>query len=141
MHRALVAVDGSAAAQRAVRHVITLLDLYPALEVVLLSVQPAVETWRGHRVRKAEAFEAMEKSHDGDPVQRDRQALEAAGALVTPVIEIGPPAATIARVAREQGCGAIVMGTRGLGAISSVLLGSVSSQVLELTDLPVTLVK
>ncbi|HCZ15400.1 MAG TPA: universal stress protein, partial [Candidatus Accumulibacter sp.] len=38
-------------------------------------------------------------------------------------------------------CDGIVMGSRGLGAVSSVLLGSVSSRVLEITDLPVTLVK
>jgi nucleotide-binding universal stress UspA family protein len=57
------------------------------------------------------------------------------------VVEIGSPAETIAKVAREQGCDGIVMGTRGLGAVSSVLLGSVSSRVLHLSDLPVTLVK
>jgi nucleotide-binding universal stress UspA family protein len=59
----------------------------------------------------------------------------------TPLVEIGPAAEIIARVAREQGCDGIVMGSRGLGAVSSVLLGSVSSRVLEITDLPVTLLK
>jgi nucleotide-binding universal stress UspA family protein len=38
-------------------------------------------------------------------------------------------------------CDQIVMGTRGLGALSGALLGSVSHQVLEKTSLPVTLIK
>jgi nucleotide-binding universal stress UspA family protein len=33
------------------------------------------------------------------------------------------------------------MGTRGLGAIRSVLMGSVATRLLSLTELPVTLVK
>jgi nucleotide-binding universal stress UspA family protein len=37
-------------------------------------------------------------------------------------------------------CDQIVMGTRGLGALSGALLGSVSHQVLEKTSLPVTLI-
>ena len=33
------------------------------------------------------------------------------------------------------------MGTRGLGSIRGLLLGSVATQVLHLVDMPVTLVK
>ncbi len=33
------------------------------------------------------------------------------------------------------------MGTRGLGAVAGVLMGSVTTKLLHLTDLPVTLVK
>jgi nucleotide-binding universal stress UspA family protein len=35
----------------------------------------------------------------------------------------------------------IVMGTRGLGGVRGLLLGSVATQLLHLTDVPVTLVK
>ena len=37
--------------------------------------------------------------------------------------------------------GKIVIGTRGLGAIGSALLGSVTTRLMALTELPVTLVK
>jgi nucleotide-binding universal stress UspA family protein len=33
------------------------------------------------------------------------------------------------------------MGTRGLGAVAGALLGSVASQVVHLSDVPVTLIK
>ncbi|QKS29964.1 MAG: universal stress protein [Candidatus Accumulibacter similis] len=141
MRKALVPVDGSAAAHRAVRHVVTLASIHPSLEAVLLNVQPEVDTWSVRSVLKKEEVEAIEESHGGDILQADREILNAAGIAVTPVVEIGPPAETIARVARESGCDAIIMGTRGLGAVSSVVLGSVSSRVLHLSDLPVTLIK
>jgi nucleotide-binding universal stress UspA family protein len=141
MRKALVPVDGSAAAHRAVRHIVSLASIYPSIEAVLLNVQPEVDEWRVRRVLKKEEIEAMEESRGGDTLQQDRDVLKAAGVRFTPVVEIGPAAETIAKIARERGCDGIVMGTRGLGAVSSVLLGSVSSRVLQFSDLPVTLVK
>jgi nucleotide-binding universal stress UspA family protein len=53
----------------------------------------------------------------------------------------GDPAETIARQAEELGCDAIVMGSRGMGRIAGLVLGSVANKVVHLTSLPVTLVK
>jgi nucleotide-binding universal stress UspA family protein len=55
--------------------------------------------------------------------------------------EQGPVAATIDRVAREEDVDGIFMGTRGLGEVRGLLLGSVTTQLLHLADVPVTLVK
>ena len=57
------------------------------------------------------------------------------------LILVGDPAETIAKVAREQACDLIVMGTRGLGTVTGVLLGSVATKVIHLSDRPVLLVK
>jgi nucleotide-binding universal stress UspA family protein len=53
----------------------------------------------------------------------------------------GQVAKTIADVAREEGVGQIVMGTRGLGGVQGLLLGSVATQVIHLAEVPVTLIK
>jgi nucleotide-binding universal stress UspA family protein len=53
----------------------------------------------------------------------------------------GEPAETIARRAEELGCDAIVMGSRGMGRIAGLVMGSVATKVVHLTSLPVTLVK
>jgi nucleotide-binding universal stress UspA family protein len=44
-------------------------------------------------------------------------------------------------VAKEHGCAQIVMGTRGLGTVSGMLLGSVATKVIHLADVPVVLLK
>ena len=55
--------------------------------------------------------------------------------------EVGPAGETIDRLARRLGVDQIVMGSRGLGTVGRLLLGSVASRVVHLTWLPVTLVK
>ena len=45
------------------------------------------------------------------------------------------------RVAREIGAHQIVMGTRGLGSLGNLFLGSVASKVFRLAQVPVILVK
>ena len=53
----------------------------------------------------------------------------------------GGVAPTIDRVARDEHVQHIFMGTRGLGGVRGLLLGSVATQLLHLVDVPVTLVK
>lgn len=67
-------------------------------------------------------------------------ALEAAGLACELHIRAGDPAARILEVAAELGCGHIVMGTRGLGLLGKLVLGSVSSAVAREARIPLTLV-
>ena len=48
---------------------------------------------------------------------------------------------TIAQFADRQNMDEIIMGTRGLGMLGAMVLGSVSSRVLHLAHVPVTFVK
>ena len=141
MRKALVPVDGSPNSDRAVSHVVLLAKINPALEVVLLNVQPEIDDWQVRRFLKKEEVAAMEESRGGDALQSARALLDAAKVNYVPQVLIGPVAETIARIALEQNCDGIVMGTRGLGAVAGALLGSVASQVVHLADVPVTLVK
>ena len=141
MRKALVPVDGSSNSDRAVQHVIALSGTSPAMDVVLLNVQPEIDDWQVRRFLKKEEVEAMEESKGGDALQSARALLDAAGLRYTPQVLIGPIAETIAKTALEQNCDGIVMGTRGLGAVAGALLGSVAAQVVHLADVPVTLVK
>jgi nucleotide-binding universal stress UspA family protein len=138
MHKVLAAVDGSDHANRAIAHLIKLKSI-GAIQVVLLNVQPEPEmrALALHRdVIMSDLREAADKA-----LADARQQLEAAGLPYEERVEFGDVAGTIVRVAKEAGCEQIVMGTRGLGSIAGLLLGSVTTKVLHLADVPVTLVK
>jgi nucleotide-binding universal stress UspA family protein len=66
---------------------------------------------------------------------------EAANIRFETVVRTGPTAETIAQVSRETGIDHIVMGTRGLGRIQGILLGSVAMKVIHLAEVPITLIK
>jgi nucleotide-binding universal stress UspA family protein len=53
----------------------------------------------------------------------------------------GPPAEAILRVAETRNSDLIVMGTRGLGSLRGLLLGSVSSKVVHHAHCPVMLAR
>jgi len=55
--------------------------------------------------------------------------------------EIGHPAAEIVRVAEDESCDLVVLGSRGLSDIKAFLLGSVSDHVAHHARCPVLIVK
>ncbi|GAB4451773.1 MAG: universal stress protein [Rhodocyclaceae bacterium] len=141
MLKALVPVDGSANSDRAVRHVIELVTGGSPLEILLLNVQEPIDSWEVKRFMPAEEIEAMQIEKGGDALQSARALLDAAGVAYTPQVLIGPIAETIARHSADQGCHKIIMGTRGMTALESLVLGSITMQVVHLSSVPVTLVK
>jgi nucleotide-binding universal stress UspA family protein len=53
---------------------------------------------------------------------------------------VGEPGETIAKMARQKHCGEIVLGSRGLGNLKSLVLGSVTTKVIHAARVPVTVV-
>ena len=66
---------------------------------------------------------------------------EHAGVASETLVRTGQIAEAIGQVAREEDVKHIVMGTRGLGGIQGLLLGSVATQVIHLAEVPITLIK
>lgn len=137
----LLPVDGSGQSERAARHVVAMLEGCTSHEIHLINVQAPIDAVEVRSHMTAAEIEAMQETRGGDALAPARAVLDRAGLTYTPAVLLGPVAETIAQYADDQGCEKIVMGTRGLGAIGGVLLGSVTTQVLHLTQLPVTLVK
>lgn len=59
----------------------------------------------------------------------------------TKVLSGPDPAAIICAYAKSSSASSIVMGTRGLGSVKGLVLGSVSNKVIQGAEVPVTLVK
>ncbi len=140
MLKLLVPVDGSAGAERAVRHIVFLSGMACPLDIHLLNVQPQVDAWEVKRFLREEEIAAIQTSLAEEATQQARAILDQAGISYTLHHQVGDVAATIADFAKTQGCGQIVMGTHGNSALKGLLLGSISTKVLHLVEVPVTLV-
>ena len=63
-----------------------------------------------------------------------------AGVAHRAMVEHGPPASVLPRVAAEVAADLIVLGTRGTGGSPALLLGSTSHQVAQIAPVPVVIV-
>jgi nucleotide-binding universal stress UspA family protein len=141
--RILVPVDGSAPANRAVNYAAALARDKAGALVILVNVQSR-ETLDISDVTAVISSEADRK----EAAAKSRRALRKAVAICrgAPVAfethaELGPIAETIDRLARRLDADQIVMGTRGIGGLRRLFIGSVATKVAQLARIPVTLVK
>jgi len=138
--KVLIPVDGSPASLRALDFAIETVGQNPDTSFVLLNVQT---------ITASEATNAAMGSNWQDTASRaSTRALEQAvkkcedGSIrFNTIVKAGLVAEAIVQVARDEGINHIVMGTRGLGSIQGLLLGSVAMKVVHLAEVPITLIK
>jgi nucleotide-binding universal stress UspA family protein len=142
MLKVLVPVDGSKNAERAVDYVLGLVANSKApVELHVLNVQLPIVSGGVRMFFKGEEIESYYQDNGQEALRATRERLDQAGQTYVQKVSVGPIGETITAYAKEQHCDHIVMGTRGLGAISGMVLGSVATQVIHLAEVPVTLVK
>lgn len=141
MQTVLVPVDGSPSALRAVQWTGQVMARQPGAHVHLVNVQPAMDAWEVTSHLGAGEIAQWQAATSAGVLDPAAKQLLAAGVTVTTHARVGDVATTIADCARDLQCDAIVMGTRGLGAVQSLLLGSTALKVIHLADVPLTLIK
>jgi|APLow6443716910_1056828.scaffolds.fasta_scaffold117936_2 nucleotide-binding universal stress UspA family protein len=140
MRKFLVPVDGSAVANRAVAHALELARALGDTTLLLVNVQQTLERWYKHGLLNKEAIAHLQQMGQADAAQACAL-LDEGGISYEFKVLFGHPGELVARTAKEQGCSAIVMGTRGLGDLENVFVGSTAYKVIQLAEMPVTLVK
>ena len=143
MLRILLAVDGSDSAIRATRALIKNAVLYKEMpQVELLTVRPPLPPLGGLSgvVVSREMVDKYHREEGERALLPSQQLLREAGIAFASQILVGEIAQTIVEHAKGCGCEVICMGTRGTTGISNLILGSVSTKVLHLTQVPVMLV-
>jgi nucleotide-binding universal stress UspA family protein len=139
----LVSVDGSESSVRAVTHLIDKMQWFKQpIEIHLLNVQHPMPY--GNRVTSVIGQDKVAEYHHDEGIaalKPTRDKLDAAGIKYVFHIGVGEAAETIVNYAREKQCDQIVMGSRGLGSVSGLIMGSVATKVLHLAEIPVLLVK
>jgi len=141
----LVASDGSDNALRAAEFAAGLAGLSTESKVTVLVVNDMLENMKYYSpLRSPVIFEEVEvffRDKSQDTLDRTLAVFEKYRCRVDGVIRVGNPAREIVDFAREGGFGQIVIGSRGMGRLKGIVLGSVSSKVVQLADCPVTVVK
>jgi nucleotide-binding universal stress UspA family protein len=133
MKRILVAYDGGEPAHRALTTAIDLASRYQAT-ISVVSVVPfhpgraPMDPWDDAAVHAQALDEA-------------KQILEEHGMTADLLEPIGDPAATIERIANDGGYDTVVVGSRGLGAVSRFLQGSVSGHIATHTNATVVVAR
>jgi nucleotide-binding universal stress UspA family protein len=117
----LLAYDGGIPARRALELTVELAKRFAA-KVAVISVVPVhpgrapIDPWDDAPVHEAQLAEA-------------KKLLVGYGIEPVLIEQSGDPALTIERVAEDGGYAMVVVGSRGLGALSRMLQGSVSEHV------------
>jgi nucleotide-binding universal stress UspA family protein len=139
----LVPVDGSPASLRAVKLAIDHVKTATDASLVIANVQNSATLGlaEGAGIMPLRWIDQEEDSAAAEALREAVTACREAGVAYVTRSERGAVAATIDRLAREEAVAHIIMGTRGLGEVRGLLLGSVATQLLHLVDVPVTLVK
>lgn len=140
MRKVLVPFDGSENSKRALQYVIDL-DTRPA-EVHVLNVQHEPVIY-GEYVT-ANMLEELNNSlltKSRQVLTEAAEALQAAGVQHQTHAALGNVAEQVNDAVKRLGCDTVVMGTRGLGSFSGLMLGSVATRVIHEVSVPVLLVK
>ncbi len=143
MNTVLIAFDGSENAMRVIDEILETMEK-SKLHVHLLNVREPVQMREVVINDKLSDIKAIKQEREAAGLvvlEPAKTRLEAAGVRFDAHALVGNPAEVIASFARDYHCNLIAMGTRGMGTIKNLLLGSVASKVIHLTELPLLLVK
>ena len=138
--KVLVPVDGSPASLRALDFAIEMMGQNPDASLVLLNVQNISALDLAGAAMGSDWQEGASQAADRALKEAVGKA-QAAGIAFKSIVSTGQTAEAIAQAAHDEGVGHIVMGTRGLGSIQGLLLGSVAMKVIHLAQVPITLLK
>lgn len=147
MPKVLAAVDGTEQGSCVADYIINTARDSVAMQVVVLNAQPKPQLWQTRGVAKEAIHDRLHELGQ-KAVALITERLEHAQIATKQRLELGDPADTIVRCAKEEGCDLIVISAKRLGPVHSALVrstgvtfGSVAAQVVKLADIPVVVVK
>jgi nucleotide-binding universal stress UspA family protein len=142
MLKILALVDGSEPSSRAVRYLIEMsAACKEAPDIHLLNVQvPVAPGNLGRHVSRGD-LDAYYHDEGMAALAPARTLLDKANVRHVVHIGVGEIGETVAKYVNELSVQQIAMGTRGLGPVAGMLLGSVTAKVVQAVDVPVVLVK
>ena len=142
MLKILALVDGSKASSHAVRYVIEMAAACRETpDIHLLNVQLPVASGIIARHVRRNDLDAYYHDEGMAALAPARKLLDKASVPHALHIGVGEVGETVAKYVKQLSAQQIAMGTRGLGPVAGMLLGSVTTEVVQAVDIPIVLVK
>ena len=129
----VVPTDGSENAKRALEHALAVADRNQAELIVVhvANIVSAISNFDQTPISGGYVSEQIAEDMEETP----------AGVKVKSVFEVGSPGPALLAVAKKYNADLIVMGSRGLGPLKGLFMGSVSSYVTSHSTCPVLIIK
>lgn len=139
----LIPFDGSDHAKRALVKAVTLAQCCDSAKMYVIAVDEDVSALSMNNLERAYINEQIQAIHfrPADKILTEAKTLVPEGMDVDYIAKTGDPGTLIETVANHINADLIVMGSRGLGALTGMLLGSVSNYLLTHVEAPVFIVK
>jgi len=137
-----LAVDGSESSLRATRKLLDSMRWYKERpRIDLVAVQPPIPHFPNMSLVVSDEMIQRYYAEEGEKMLGpSKKLLDAAGVKYTEHKVTGSIAEAIVEVAKQAGSDMIYMGTRGMTALSNIVLGSIATRVLHFAHIPVVLV-
>jgi nucleotide-binding universal stress UspA family protein len=139
--RIVVAYDGSDHAIKALNTAIELAKAFNSKLDVVEVVDTAALLGMGFAPIPSDVIAQIYNKAQNDVEQAKKKAQDAGVKDVTSQVLEGDPATSIIEYASKNGADLIVIGSRGLSTFKRLILGSVSSKVVQESRVPVLVVK
>ena len=139
----LLAVDGSRHSLNAVKYLIEHAGWYremPAVQLVNVRL-PVPKIGGMGAVIGVKQIQRYYHEEGRKALSKARKLLDSAGITYSANIFVGPVAETLLKEAKFSRCDLIMIGTRGMTAVGNLLMGSTAAKVMNLSTIPVLLVK
>ena len=137
----LVPVDGSPLSLDAVRHALNLIRQGLHADLVLANVQAPASLYEIVVAHDPDVIKNVSAGAGAHLLEPARDLCRKAGVAFDSEVVSGDPVNALCALAEEHGCGLIVIGAQGKGALASALLGSVSHALAHASPVPVMIVK
>ena len=138
MKKCLVCLDGSAPSLRALDRALD--EVARGADVLAVTVVEALTFFDCAGAECEQTFAAVMR----EPRRILAEAEDLArlrGLALRTRIEPGRPAETLARIAREEGSDEVIVGSRGKGEVEHLLLGGVSTRLVQIAPCTVIVVR
>ncbi|MDO8906136.1 universal stress protein [Hydrogenophaga sp.] len=141
MLKILIPTDGSQHALLAVHHALKLVGAGLKARFVVANVQESATLYELVVAHDPNVLQKVSEGAGRDLVRPAMGLLSAAAQQVEADVSSGDPAQMLVEAVERHDCDAVIMSTRGGGGLRAAVLGSVSQEMVQISPVPVTLVK